>query len=141
MGSERWLVLWIYNMCAWRCSGLACAKEAAGLGARVALLDFVKPSPQGTSWGLGGTCVNVGCIPKKLMHQVGPAKPRRSGVEPVQMGSRRSIGVNRVGRLRTSCQGGDRGASSYGCGRVGLDTLGGDHTIATGIGCTPLARD
>ncbi|XP_044539548.1 thioredoxin reductase 1, cytoplasmic-like, partial [Gracilinanus agilis] len=21
-----------------------------------------------TSWGLGGTCVNVGCIPKKLMH-------------------------------------------------------------------------
>jgi len=23
----------------------------------------------GTKWGLGGTCVNVGCIPKKLMHQ------------------------------------------------------------------------
>ena len=23
----------------------------------------------GTTWGLGGTCVNVGCIPKKLMHQ------------------------------------------------------------------------
>ncbi|XP_074054545.1 thioredoxin reductase 3 isoform X2 [Macrotis lagotis] len=33
------------------------------------VLDFVKPSPLGTSWGLGGTCVNVGCIPKKLMHQ------------------------------------------------------------------------
>ncbi|XP_011806136.1 PREDICTED: thioredoxin reductase 3 isoform X2 [Colobus angolensis palliatus] len=33
------------------------------------VLDFVVPSPQGTSWGLGGTCVNVGCIPKKLMHQ------------------------------------------------------------------------
>jgi thioredoxin reductase (NADPH) len=31
----------------------------------------VKPSPAGTSWGLGGTCVNVGCIPKKLMHQAG----------------------------------------------------------------------
>jgi len=29
----------------------------------------VKPSPQGTTWGLGGTCVNVGCIPKKLMHK------------------------------------------------------------------------
>lgn len=28
----------------------------------------MRPSPQGTSWGLGGTCVNVGCIPKKLMH-------------------------------------------------------------------------
>ncbi len=25
----------------------------------------------GTKWGLGGTCVNVGCIPKKLMHQAG----------------------------------------------------------------------
>uniref|UniRef100_A0A9J8A0P0 thioredoxin-disulfide reductase (NADPH) n=1 Tax=Cyprinus carpio carpio TaxID=630221 RepID=A0A9J8A0P0_CYPCA len=24
---------------------------------------------KGTKWGLGGTCVNVGCIPKKLMHQ------------------------------------------------------------------------
>jgi pyruvate/2-oxoglutarate dehydrogenase complex dihydrolipoamide dehydrogenase (E3) component len=29
----------------------------------------VKPSPAGATWGLGGTCVNVGCIPKKLMHQ------------------------------------------------------------------------
>ncbi|XP_055684130.1 thioredoxin reductase 1, mitochondrial-like isoform X1 [Lutzomyia longipalpis] len=49
--------------------GLACAKEAVGLGAKVAVLDFVTPSPRGTKWGLGGTCVNVGCIPKKLMHQ------------------------------------------------------------------------
>ncbi|XP_004518826.1 thioredoxin reductase 1, mitochondrial isoform X2 [Ceratitis capitata] len=49
--------------------GLACAKEAVALGARVACLDYVKPSPVGSKWGLGGTCVNVGCIPKKLMHQ------------------------------------------------------------------------
>ncbi|KAG8516223.1 Thioredoxin reductase 3 [Galemys pyrenaicus] len=49
--------------------GLACAQEAATLGKKVMVLDFVVPSPQGTSWGLGGTCVNVGCIPKKLMHQ------------------------------------------------------------------------
>ena len=49
--------------------GLAASKEAARLGARVCVLDFVKPSPQGSTWGLGGTCVNVGCIPKKLMHQ------------------------------------------------------------------------
>lgn len=49
--------------------GLAASKEAANLGARVAVLDYVKPSPQGSQWGLGGTCVNVGCIPKKLMHQ------------------------------------------------------------------------
>uniref|UniRef100_D3Z0H7 Thioredoxin reductase 3 n=1 Tax=Mus musculus TaxID=10090 RepID=D3Z0H7_MOUSE len=49
--------------------GLSCAKEAANLGKKVMVLDFVVPSPQGTTWGLGGTCVNVGCIPKKLMHQ------------------------------------------------------------------------
>ncbi|CAJ0602767.1 unnamed protein product [Cylicocyclus nassatus] len=49
--------------------GLAAAKMAANLGKKVAVLDFVVPSPQGSSWGLGGTCVNVGCIPKKLMHQ------------------------------------------------------------------------
>ncbi|CAD5115169.1 DgyrCDS4167 [Dimorphilus gyrociliatus] len=48
--------------------GLACAKEAATFSARVACLDFVDPSPRGSVWGLGGTCVNVGCIPKKLMH-------------------------------------------------------------------------
>jgi len=49
--------------------GLACSKAAAKLGKKVAVCDFVKPSPAGTTWGLGGTCVNVGCIPKKLMHQ------------------------------------------------------------------------
>ncbi|CAL8248837.1 unnamed protein product [Merluccius merluccius] len=49
--------------------GLACSKEAAQLGQRVAVLDYVEPSAQGTRWGLGGTCVNVGCIPKKLMHR------------------------------------------------------------------------
>ena len=36
----------------------------------------------GTKWGLGGTCVNVGCIPKKLMHQAallgGAVKDARS---------------------------------------------------------------
>ena len=49
--------------------GLSASKEAAMLGKKVAVCDFVKPSPAGSSWGLGGTCVNVGCIPKKLMHQ------------------------------------------------------------------------
>jgi glutathione reductase (NADPH) len=38
--------------------GLACAQRAADYGARVAL---VEPGP------LGGTCVNVGCVPKKIM--------------------------------------------------------------------------
>merc|ERR1711972_277706 len=49
--------------------GLSASKEAARLGKKVAVLDFVNPSPAGSTWGLGGTCVNVGCIPKKLMHQ------------------------------------------------------------------------
>eukprot|EP01099_Mayorella_cantabrigiensis_P005857 TRINITY_DN475_c0_g1_i1.p1 TRINITY_DN475_c0_g1~~TRINITY_DN475_c0_g1_i1.p1 ORF type:complete len:555 (+),score=134.07 TRINITY_DN475_c0_g1_i1:42-1667(+) len=48
--------------------GLSCSKNAADLGKKVALFDFVKPTPIGTKWGIGGTCVNVGCIPKKLMH-------------------------------------------------------------------------
>jgi glutathione reductase (NADPH) len=38
--------------------GLACAQRAADHGAKVAL---VEPRP------LGGTCVNVGCVPKKVM--------------------------------------------------------------------------
>jgi len=51
------------------CTGLAAAKRAAETyKKKVLLLDFVKPSPAGTKWGLGGTCVNVGCIPKKLFH-------------------------------------------------------------------------
>ncbi|PRP78181.1 thioredoxin reductase 1, cytoplasmic isoform 1 [Planoprotostelium fungivorum] len=53
--------------------GLATAQEAARLTEKnpkkIAVLDFVKPTPSGSTWGLGGTCVNVGCIPKKLMHQ------------------------------------------------------------------------
>ena len=51
--------------------GLSAAKEAVKFGAKVGLADFVKPTPAGTKWGLGGTCVNVGCIPKKLMHFAG----------------------------------------------------------------------
>ena len=39
--------------------GLACAQRAARHGARVVIAE---PGP------LGGTCVNVGCVPKKLMY-------------------------------------------------------------------------
>ena len=48
--------------------GMACAKEAARNGAKVVLFDYVKPSTQNTTWGLGGTCVNVGCVPKKFFY-------------------------------------------------------------------------
>ena len=48
--------------------GVASASKAGKLGLKTILFDFVEPSPQGSKWGLGGTCVNVGCVPKKLMH-------------------------------------------------------------------------
>ncbi|WKY01217.1 hypothetical protein Q1695_015318 [Nippostrongylus brasiliensis] len=51
--------------------GLSCSKAAREYGAKVALVDGVTPSPHGTTWGIGGTCANVGCIPKKLMHHAG----------------------------------------------------------------------
>ena len=51
--------------------GISAARWGAELGKKVAFADYVKPSPAGTTWGLGGTCVNVGCIPKKLMHYAG----------------------------------------------------------------------
>jgi len=38
--------------------GLACAQRAAEYGARVILMEPAR---------LGGTCVNVGCVPKKIM--------------------------------------------------------------------------
>ncbi|NXT66972.1 TRXR1 reductase, partial [Chaetops frenatus] len=44
-------------------------QEAAKYEKKVMVLDFVTPTPQGCSWGLERTCVNVGCIPKTLMHQ------------------------------------------------------------------------
>ncbi|GIX64078.1 thioredoxin reductase [Babesia caballi] len=51
--------------------GLAAAKEASRLGAKTVLFDYVRPTAHGTKWKLGGTCVNVGCIPKKLFHYAG----------------------------------------------------------------------
>ena len=38
--------------------GLAAAQRAAEYGARVAVIEPAR---------LGGTCVNVGCVPKKVM--------------------------------------------------------------------------
>ena len=38
--------------------GLACARRAREYGARVAIIEAGR---------LGGTCVNVGCVPKKVM--------------------------------------------------------------------------
>lgn len=49
--------------------GISFAFEASKLGLQTVLFDYVKESSHGTRWGIGGTCVNVGCIPKKLIHQ------------------------------------------------------------------------
>eukprot|EP00746_Dinoflagellata_sp_MGD_P121337 gnl/MRDRNA2_/MRDRNA2_56543_c0_seq1.p1 gnl/MRDRNA2_/MRDRNA2_56543_c0~~gnl/MRDRNA2_/MRDRNA2_56543_c0_seq1.p1 ORF type:complete len:550 (+),score=82.68 gnl/MRDRNA2_/MRDRNA2_56543_c0_seq1:134-1651(+) len=36
---------------------------------KIAIADFVEPTPiHGNTWGVGGTCLLVGCAPKKLMH-------------------------------------------------------------------------
>ncbi|UYV83730.1 TXNRD1, partial [Cordylochernes scorpioides] len=37
--------------------GLAASKEAARLGKKVAVLDFVKPTPLGTTWEVSGTAI------------------------------------------------------------------------------------
>lgn len=48
--------------------GLSLALEAKKIGLNPVIFDYVDKSNQNYHWGLGGTCVNVGCIPKKLMH-------------------------------------------------------------------------
>jgi thioredoxin reductase (NADPH) len=34
--------------------GLACSQEASKFGKKVAVIDFVRPTPRNTTWGLGG---------------------------------------------------------------------------------------
>ena len=45
--------------------GVRAARMAAGHGARVAIIE---------ERFFGGTCVNVGCVPKKVWSQVGPSR-------------------------------------------------------------------
>merc|ERR1712086_948746 len=68
--------------------GCASSLEAARIaGLRVAVADFVKPAwgAYGTTWGVGGTCVNVGCIPKKLMH-IGSSLGEGSAIDAPSFG-------------------------------------------------------
>ncbi|OQR91504.1 glutathione reductase [Achlya hypogyna] len=44
--------------------GVSCAHRAAGYGARVLLVERCRDAGGA---GMGGTCVNVGCVPKKIM--------------------------------------------------------------------------
>lgn len=50
--------------------GLASARRAASYGAKVALVEVGR---------LGGTCVNVGCVPKKVFYNAGNAEWFHSG--------------------------------------------------------------
>uniref|UniRef100_A0AAZ3PD96 FAD/NAD(P)-binding domain-containing protein n=1 Tax=Oncorhynchus tshawytscha TaxID=74940 RepID=A0AAZ3PD96_ONCTS len=52
--------------------GLAVAKRGCWFGRRVLVLDLVAPTPKVTKWGLAGSSVNVGSIPRKLLHQASP---------------------------------------------------------------------
>jgi len=45
--------------------GMASARRAASHGAKVLVIEKTSKQPKGA--GLGGTCVNVGCVPKKVM--------------------------------------------------------------------------
>jgi glutathione reductase (NADPH) len=69
--------------------GLACAQRAAEYGAKAAVIE---------SHRLGGTCVNVGCVPKKVMwNAAGIARPRRCARLRLRRGRRRQ----RLGRAET----------------------------------------
>jgi len=49
-------------------AGVAAALESVKYGIKVAIFDYVEPSEHGSIWGIGGTCLNVGCIPKKFFY-------------------------------------------------------------------------
>jgi len=74
--------------------GVKAATTAAKLGAKVAVADYVTPSPAGTTWGLGGTCINVGCIPKKLFHFASQLGESRDDMEGVGWGVDRQTSHN-----------------------------------------------
>ena len=48
--------------------GLSAAKRAASHGMKVAIADFVKPSPQGTTWGIGGTLLLYRHVRERRLH-------------------------------------------------------------------------
>jgi len=66
--------------------GLACAQRAAQYGARAVVIE---------SGRLGGTCVNVGCVPKKLLVQA--AEPLVSGAADATFGPAEDGGYWLVG--------------------------------------------
>lgn len=54
----------VFGGCA---GGISCAKEAVAQGAtNVAVLDCKQD--ENIKWGAGGTCINAGCVPIKILN-------------------------------------------------------------------------
>ena len=65
--------------------GSACARRASGYGAKVALIEKGPTRDSAgnrTGAGFGGTCVNVGCVPKKVMWLAANQREALHGVSP-----------------------------------------------------------
>ena len=74
--------------------GSACARRAAKYGAKVALIECGPTRDANgtrTGNGPGGTCVNVGCVPKKVMFEV--ARQREGMVGEVATAGAYSLSV------------------------------------------------
>ena len=63
-------------------AGIVCAKSAAAMEKRVLVFDYVEPTPHGTTWGIGGCCLQKGCIPKKIFHETALYGRYRSVTSP-----------------------------------------------------------
>lgn len=64
-------------------AGISASNALARFGHSVAIFDYVAPSPtRSTRWGFGGTCCNVGCIPKKLFHSAGTLRKTMADLGP-----------------------------------------------------------
>jgi glutathione reductase (NADPH) len=70
--------------------GLACAQRAAELGAKTAVIEPAR---------LGGTCVNVGCVPKKVMWNA--AGVALSLGDAADYGFEAKVGANDWGLLKS----------------------------------------
>ena len=131
-------------------AGLAFATTAAGYGARIALVELAE---------LGGTCVNRGCVPKKILWAAGQMQRRVAGAAARGITSDPVVDFaelvrardKKIAQIRDSYQEklADagitllRGAAEVGsetCVRVGEDHMTA-HFIVLATGAKPAALD
>ena len=87
--------------------GLASARRAAKHGARVALVE---------SGRLGGTCVNVGCVPKKVMWngaQIAGALPQYSARTQNMLASAKKLLDSALPHVTARNYGGEHWLASF----------------------------